>query len=48
MIISLSIYGGYMFLAHKARAAFDNKAALNKVTGVIYATVALCLVLLPD
>ncbi|QMV63741.1 LysE family translocator [Pseudomonas berkeleyensis] len=47
MIISLSIYGGYMFLAHKARAAFDNKAALNKVTGVIYATVALCLVLLP-
>lgn len=47
MVISLSIYGGYMFLAHKARAALDNKAALNKVTGVIYAAVALCLVLLP-
>lgn len=47
MIISLSIYGGYMFLAHKARAAFDNKSALNKITGVIYAVVALCLVLLP-
>ncbi|WP_428639573.1 hypothetical protein [Pseudomonas sp.] len=48
MIISLSIYGGYMFLAHKARAALDNKAALYKVTGVIYATVALGLVRLPD
>ena len=47
MVISLSLYGGYMFLAHKARAALDNKAALNKVTGVIYAAVALCLVLLP-
>lgn len=47
MIISLSIYGGYMFLAHKARAALDNKSALNKITGVIYAVVALCLVLLP-
>lgn len=47
MVISLSIYGGYMFLAHKARAAFDNKSALNRITGVIYALVALCLVLLP-
>jgi threonine/homoserine/homoserine lactone efflux protein len=47
MAISVSIYGGYMFLAHKARAAFDNKAAVNKITGAIYALVALCLVLLP-
>ncbi|WLE63319.1 LysE family translocator [Burkholderia plantarii] len=47
VIISLSIYGGYMFLAHKARTAFDNKAALNRITGVIYALVALGLVLLP-
>lgn len=47
MVISLSIYSGYMFLAHKARAAFDNKSALNRITGVIYALVALCLVLLP-
>lgn len=47
MAISLSIYSGYMFLAHKARAAFDNKAAVNKLTGVIYTLVALSLVLLP-
>ena len=48
LAISLSIYSGYMFLAHKARAAFDNKAAVNKLTGVIYALVALGLILLPD
>ncbi len=47
MVISLSIYGGYMFLAHKARAAFDNKSMLNRITGLIYMLVALCLILLP-
>lgn len=47
MLISLSIYGGYMFLAHKARTAFDNKSVLNRITGVIYALVALGLVLFP-
>ncbi|WP_241975110.1 LysE family translocator [Paraburkholderia sp. BL17N1] len=47
MVISLSIYSGYMFLAHKARAAFDNKSAFNRVTGVIYALVALGLILSP-
>ncbi|MBT0569810.1 LysE family translocator [Curvibacter sp. CHRR-16] len=47
LAISLSIYAGYMFLAHKARAAFDNKAMLNKSTSVIYVIVALSLVLLP-
>ncbi|WP_439870388.1 LysE family translocator [Pseudomonas syringae] len=46
MIISLMIYGGYMFLAQKARAAFDNKSIINRITGVIYAAVALCLVML--
>ena len=47
MVISLSIYGGYMFLAHRARTAFDNKSVFNKITGIVYAVVALCLVLLP-
>jgi len=46
-IISLSIYGGYMFLAHKARVAFKNKSTINKITGVVYALVALGLVLFP-
>jgi homoserine/homoserine lactone efflux protein len=47
MVISLSIYSGYMVLAHKARAAFETKSALNKISGVIYVVIALCLVLLP-
>jgi homoserine/homoserine lactone efflux protein len=47
MVISVSIYGGYMLLAHRARAAFDNKGVLNRTTGTIYLGVALCLVLLP-
>ncbi|WP_044319771.1 LysE family translocator [Pseudomonas amygdali] len=46
MIISLMIYGGYMFLAQKARAAFNNESIINRITGVIYASVALCLVML--
>ena len=45
--ISLSIYGGYMFLAHKAHPAFNNTAALNKITALLYALVALGLVLFP-
>ncbi|RMP03563.1 hypothetical protein ALQ30_200775 [Pseudomonas syringae pv. persicae] len=46
MIISLMIYGAYMFLAQKARAAFNNESIINRITGVIYASVALCLVML--
>jgi threonine/homoserine/homoserine lactone efflux protein len=45
--ISLSIYGGYMFLAHKARPAFNNTTALNRITALLYALVALGLVLFP-
>ena len=47
MLISLSIYGGYMFLANKASAAFNNRAAINKVTGVTYLLVAIFLMLMP-
>jgi len=45
--ISLSIYGGYMLLAHRARAAFAKETQLNRVSAVIYLLVALGLVLLP-
>jgi homoserine/homoserine lactone efflux protein len=45
--ISLSIYGGYMFLAHKARVAFNNTSAISKITALLYALVALGLVLFP-
>ena len=45
--ISLSIYGGYMLLAHHARAAFAKETQLNRLSAVIYLLVALGLVLLP-
>ncbi|MGF7192323.1 LysE family translocator [Robbsia andropogonis] len=45
VIVSLIIYGGYMFLAQKARAAFDNVSIINRVTGSFYAAIALCLVI---
>ncbi|MDH4764063.1 LysE family translocator [Pseudomonas sp. CBMAI 2609] len=45
--ISLSIYGGYMLLAHRARAAFAKETQLNRLSAVIYLLVALGLVLLP-
>ncbi len=47
MAISLSVYGSYMILAHRARAAFANEVTLNRVSGVIYLLVAIGLVLLP-
>lgn len=46
--ISLSIYGGYMLLAHRARAAFAKETQLNRLSAVIYLLVALGLVLLPQ
>lgn len=45
--ISLSIYGGYMLLAHRARAAFAKETQLNRISAGIYLLVALGLVLLP-
>lgn len=45
--ISLSIYGGYMLLASKARVIFENKKLIDKVTGVVYLLVAASLILLP-
>ncbi|WP_145002694.1 LysE family translocator [Pseudomonas oryzihabitans] len=45
--ISLSIYGGYMLLAHRARAAFAKETQLNRLSAIIYLLVALGLVLLP-
>lgn len=47
VVISLSIYGGYMLLAHRARAAFAKETQLNRVSAGIYLLVALGLVLLP-
>lgn len=47
MAISLSIYAGYMLLAHRARAAFAKETQLNCVSAVIYLLVVLGLVLLP-
>lgn len=45
--ISLSIYGGYMLLAHRARAAFAKETQLNRLSAIIYLLVAVGLVLLP-
>lgn len=44
--ISLSICGGYMLLAHRARAAFAKETQLNRISAGIYLLVALGLVLL--
>ncbi|MDR6677574.1 hypothetical protein [Pseudomonas oryzihabitans] len=47
MAISLSIYGGYMLLAHRARAVFAKETQLNRLSAGIYLLVALGLILLP-
>ncbi|KTT00724.1 LysE family translocator [Pseudomonas oryzihabitans] len=47
MAISLSVYGGYMLLADRARAAFANEKTLNRVSGVMYFLVAIGLIFLP-
>ncbi|SIT43528.1 Amino-acid transporter protein (fragment) [Paraburkholderia ribeironis] len=42
--ISVAVYGGYMFLAHRASVALNNKSVLEKITGALYACIAVGLI----
>ncbi|MEM5372902.1 LysE family translocator [Paraburkholderia azotifigens] len=44
-IISVAVYSTYMFIAHRASIAFKNKSLLEKITGALYACIALGLLL---
>ncbi|MPW23760.1 LysE family translocator [Paraburkholderia sp. CNPSo 3157] len=43
--ISVAIYSTYMFVADRASVAFKNKSLLEKITGTLYACIALGLLL---